>query len=199
MNPETDCEKYFYNKFKNVVGFEWEPEINNKNPDFKIVPESKEIYFEIYRPEATKIIPLKDEKNWKNYEKGEKIIGKSCNYSLSIEIIKAIISLYIKDKKRKKQLPQNKPNILIIDLSHRFHESIHISDLISFDDSEIQDTFKILPTLTGIIFYGLITDPLQTEPIKFFINQKTNNSLTEEEIKVVEESLKWKKEYLNIS
>jgi hypothetical protein len=51
-------------------------------------------------------------------------------FSKSIENIRAIISLFIKEKKRRKQLPENEPNFLILDLSGRFPESILIADLI---------------------------------------------------------------------
>jgi len=184
---ETDCGKFFRSKFSKVNGYEENPEIHGKHPDFKIAPNNRNIYFEIYRPEASKIKEVKDQNKWKGKEIGKWKV-KFTSYALSFNTIKAIVSLYIKEKKRKGQLPKDEPNFLVIDLSRRFQESIHISDLIFFED-DILDIFRILPTLSGVIFYGLMMDYAQ-KGLKLLYNNTTNNMLSEEERKIIDESLR---------
>lgn len=184
---ETKCGQFFKDKFCKINGYKESPEINGHYPDFKIVPCGRNIFFEIYRPEISKIKEIKDKSKWDKIRVGN-LEARYKFYSLSFDYINKIISLYIKEKKRKEQLPQNEPNFLVIDLTRRFQESVHMRSWLSFvKDNQIQKIFNTMPTLSGIIFYDLSVYPTGKEH-KLIYNETTNNALLGEEKKIIEAS-----------
>jgi len=183
------CGMFFRAIFGEIIGYEEHPEINGKHPDFSITPSGRKIFFEIYRPEKSKLKELKDKNDWKETIRGS-LRFKRKYMNLSIYHIKSDICMYIKEKKRKNQLPKDKPNLLVLDLSNLPEESVFIDDIISLIDSDIYEIFAIMPSLSGLVFYmknihnkvRLLFNP--TAPA-------TINGLTKEERELIKNKIKY--------
>ena len=190
---ETECGKFFQSKFGEVKGYKENPALNGKYPDFKITPYDRDIYFEIYRPEVSKIKKIKDKTKWIELTiKGITFRYTDCPISWE-KIVENIWYLMKKKYKETRQLPKDNPNIVVLDISLLFTDNIFMMDYLSLKEAVENEVtiFDNAPDLTGVIFWGLRRDQTQKDFVRFMYNKRTRNRLTESEKNVVEENLKY--------